>query len=185
VLIAPGLHDTRSVLSTVFAGLASDPRLELLVKAHPKVSTEAVMEMVRAMSGPDGAKGEGAAIEVVREGDIYAWMERSDIFVATYSSAGVEAIAFGLPVVLLVPSATPDMSLFKGHAAPVLAAHGPGDLRQRVDGLLQDPEAAGEYVSSLREVLTDSFGEADGSASSRLATVCAEMAEVARHASAS
>ncbi len=185
VLIAPGLHDTRSVLSTVFAGLAGDPRLELLVKAHPKVSTEAVMEMVRAMSGPDGAEGEGAAIEVVREGDIYAWMERSDIFVATYSSAGVEAIAFGLPVVLLIPSGTPDMSLYKGHAAPVLAAHGPEDLRRRVDGLLQDPEAAREYVSALREVLADSFGEADGSASGRLAAICAELAGVAGHASAS
>ena len=185
VLIAPGLHDTRSVLSTVFAGLGDDPRLELLVKAHPKVPTEAVMDMTRAMRGPHAVEGQGAAIEVVREGDIYAWMERSDIFVATYSSAGVEAIAFGLPVVLLVPSGTPDMSLFKGHAAPVLAAHGPEDLRQRVDRLLQSPAAAREYVGALREVLTDSFGEADGNASSRLAAICAEMAGVAGHASAS
>jgi len=66
----------------------------------------------------------------------------------------------------------------------VLAAHGPEELRGHLGRLLERPEAAPEYVAALRQVLTDSFGEADGDSGVRLAALCAQLAGVGEHAAA-
>jgi CDP-glycerol glycerophosphotransferase (TagB/SpsB family) len=103
-------------------------------------------------------------------------MAMSDIFLATYSSTAVEALAFDLPVILLVPNHTPDMSLFHGHRVQVLSASNPLELREHVDRLDNDKAFAADYVSQMSGLLDDVFGPRDSLASLRLAAVCAEMA---------
>lgn len=174
VLIAPGLHDTRFVLRLALNGLQGDDRLKLLIKPHPKVSTDFVMQLIETLDNYRSSRGK-AEIHVVKDGDIYQWMERSDVFLATYSSTGVEAIAFGVPVILLVPKSTPDMSLFHGHEVNVLTAYSAHALRQLVDRLLEDPVQRASYVRTLRTILHDSFGETDSRASERLALQVARM----------
>lgn len=176
VLIAPGLHDTRFVLTLALSGLQNDSRFDLIIKPHPKVSTDFVAALVRTLGNENLEVTDRARLSVVREGDIYHWMTQSDIFLATYSSTGVEAIAFGLPVILLVPSSIPDMSLFRGQQVPILTAHSGEQLYQHVQKLIGNPEDTLAYVKALRPILIDSFGEIDGRASFRLAKVCAELA---------
>ena len=122
-----------------------------------------------------GSGDTGATVTIVREGSIYEWMAQSDIFLSTYSSTGVEALAFGLPVVLLVPNDAPDMSLFHGRDVPVLKASTVAELREHMDSLADDPEFSREYVSRIASVLPDSFGPTDSAASRRLALLCAEL----------
>jgi surface carbohydrate biosynthesis protein (TIGR04326 family) len=174
ILIAPGLHDTQYVLAMALSALGQDPGLELVIKAHPKVSVEDVTRWVGSSRDGDGKSG--ATINIVREGSIYKWMAMSDIFLATYSSTAVEALAFDLPVILLVPNHTPDMSLFHGHRVKVLRASNPLELGEHVARLSDDEEFAGDYVSQMSGLLDDVFGPRDSHASLRLAGLCAEMA---------
>jgi CDP-glycerol glycerophosphotransferase (TagB/SpsB family) len=102
-------------------------------------------------------------------------MAESDIFLATYSSVGVEAIAFGLPVIMMLPNSTPDMSLYHSHHVPVLKASSADELREHVNKLASNPDFVSEYVSQLTDVLHDSFGPTDSQASQRLAKLCADI----------
>ncbi len=174
ILIAPGLHDTQYVLAIALSALGQDPRLELVIKAHPKVSLEDVTRWAGSFAGED--RDDGAAIKIVREGSIYEWMAMSDIFLATYSSTAVEALAFDLPVILMVPNHTPDMSLFHGHRVQVLRASNPLELREHVDRLSDEKAFAADYVSQMSALLDDVFGPRDSLASQRLAALCGEMA---------
>jgi hypothetical protein len=174
ILIAPGLHDTQYVLAMALSALGQDTGLELVIKAHPKVSVEDVTRWVG--SSADGGGKSGATINIVMEGTIYEWMATSDIFLATYSSTAVEALAFDLPVILLVPNHTPDMSLFHGHRVHVLKASNSGELREHVSRLGADKAFAADYVSQMSGLLDDVFGPRDSQASLRLAALCTEMA---------
>lgn len=173
VLIAPGLHDTNYVIGTALKALAADARLELVLKPHPRVSRQAVAQWMQPYTRGGGS---GAAITLADGGNIYEWMARSDIFLATYSSAAVEAIAFGLPVVLLLPNHAPDMSLFYGQGIPVLTAASASELREQVDRLVSGKLPLAEYLSSLSPALENCFGPTDSSASARLAKLLAELA---------
>lgn len=173
ILIAPGHSDTEFVAGMALTALRHDARLELIVKAHPRVSPEAVARW----TSPDQANSqvEGARITVVKGGSIYEWMAQSDLFLATYSSTAVEAIAFGVPVILLVPNHTPDMSLYYGQPVPVLKASSAQELRQCVDWIACGDIPIAEYLSSISPVLQDSFGATDSEAATRLAELCAEL----------
>lgn len=173
ILVAPGLHDTQYVLAMALNALGQDPRLELVIKAHPKVSVEDVTRWAGSFANEN--RDGGAAINIVREGNIYEWMAMSDIFLATYSSTAVEALAFDLPVILMVPNHTPDMSLFHGHRVKVLKASDPQKLRDHVDRLGDDKIFAADYVSQMSGLLDDVFGPRDSQASLRLAALCEEM----------
>ena len=174
ILIAPGLHDTPFVLGMVLRALGDDPRLELVLKPHPKLSGRVLTDLVGERESAIGQQG--AKLTVVREGSIYEWMTQSDIFLATYSSSAVEALAFQLPVVLLLPNHTPDMSLYHGRPAPVLKAATAEQLRESVNMLVGEVGYASSYLSRIAGVLEDSFGPIDSHSSERLANLCARMA---------
>ena len=174
ILVAPGLHDTPFVLGMTLKALSQDSRLELVLKSHPKVSLEAVSRWVSPQG--DGGHHAGAKVTVVREGSIYEWMAQSDIFLATYSSTAVEALAFNLPVVLLIPNHTPDMSMFDGQNVPVLKASTAQELKEHVDSLVGDATFPQRYVSQISTVLSDAFGPTESHASLRLADLCAQLA---------
>ena len=123
-----------------------------------------------------GRHNGGATVTIARDRSIYEWMAMSDIFLATYSSTAVEALAFDLPVILMVPNHTPDMSLFHGHRVQVLRASNPRELLEHVDRLGDDKAFAADYVSQMSGLLDDVFGPRDSLASARLATLCTELA---------
>jgi surface carbohydrate biosynthesis protein (TIGR04326 family) len=173
VLVAPGLHDTPFLLGAALKALSNDNRLELVLKPHPKVPSDYVSRLVDSYT--NSRQGDGAEVTLVKTGSIYEWMAESDIFLATYSSVGVEAIAFGLPVIMMLPNSTPDMSLYHSHHVPVLKASSADELREHVNKLASNPDFVSEYVSQLTDVLHDSFGPTDSQASQRLAKLCADI----------
>jgi len=179
VLVAPGLHDTPLVLHMAVRGLADESGLELIFKPHPKMSSSRFASLLH--DARKGAAGQSARIRVVREGSIYEWITRSDVFLATYSSTGVEAIELGLPVVLLLPNDRPDMSLFRDSAVPVRSAGDPQALRAHVRALAADRDRRLRYLSDLLPLVKDSFGDPDGHASDRLAATLLLLANNHRH----
>ena len=174
VLVAPGLHDTEFVVHFVLTALARDRRLQLIIKHHPKVSSSLIQTMVDSFFREEGE--EQARVQVVHQREIYQWMETSDVFLSTYSSTGVEALAFGLPVILLVSRRIPDMSVFSFHKNPaVLRASTAEALRAHINLLLENERWRAEYVEGLSQVVQSTFDQLDGRASERLANLCVEL----------
>ena len=174
MLVAPGLHDTSYVVRLAIAALGDDPRVEMVLKPHPRVSAA----MVDKWAGDRDENGNirRARVTVVREGNIYEWMAKCDVFVSTYSSTAVEALAFGIPVVLLIPNDSPDMSMYHGLGVPVLKASSVNEVRQHVAALTSSGEASGDYIQWLTPTLANCFGPTDAATARRLADRCAEVA---------
>jgi len=176
VLVAPGLHDTAFVVGLALTALKGDPRVELVLKPHPRVSPQSVARWIGPEGGSDSGLSGQARVTLVKSGSIYEWMAQCDIFLATYSSTAVEALAFGIPVILLVPDHSPDMSMYKGHHAPVLRASNAREIREHIDRLASDSTATAEYIARISPALEDCFGPTDCQAAQRLAELCIQLA---------
>jgi len=161
VLVAPGLHDTEAVLNLALPALISNENLETVVKVHPKVSEEKLQKWFDWAARKDSLK-------IVKSGEIYEWMQKSDLFLATYSSTGVEAIAFGLPVILILPRSTPDMSLFFDSCDQLMTAASGEELADRIREFISGPQLRDGYQESLCRFFSRCFGPADSQASERL-----------------
>lgn len=173
VLLAPSLHDTGPMLRFALAALAPDRRLEIVLKPHPKAPPRAVSD---AVAWATEGVHDGAKIHMAWEREIYDWLGRCDILVVSYSSVGMEAIAFGIPVILTVPPDTPDMSMFADAETPVWKARTPEDLRAYIDRLMNSAEEREKYGVALERLPGDHFGRMDGEAATRLAALCRELA---------
>ncbi len=169
ILVAPGLHDTELVLAMVREALLSVGSWEIVIKSHPKVSIDLVNEIVRSW----GTDSTMASVQVVRDGSLYEWIESADVFVSSYSSAGVEAIAFGVPVVYIRSGSTPDMSVFFD-CDQVHMVSTPPDLYHSVAKLMQDADAHHTYVQTLSALLEHRYAHVrHGDAMSQLQAVYA------------
>ena len=169
VLVAPSLHDTEFVLRFVLSALGGDSRLLLVFKLHPKCP-----ERVRTLIDSDVlVKGyDRTRLRIVQRRDIYHWMEKCDLYLSTYSSAGVEALAFGLPVILLLSNRMPDVSAFSYKDCPVLKASDPNMLRNHVNLLIENDVWRKQYLEQLSHVLLNCYGQLDSHATDRLVSVC-------------
>ena len=174
LLIAPGLHDTEFVTQFVLNAFSGDNRVTVTIKPHPKISSDQVRQIIESFTQRDG--GPDPMVEVVGEGEIYEWFEQADILVGTYSSAAIEAILFGIPVVLLGSHRKADMSPFVGLRPPALTADDVDDLRGYVGRLIEDRPFREEYLLRLQAVARDVFGEADSHGADRLAALCQDQA---------
>lgn len=164
VLVAPGLHDTRFVISFVTEALADTPGVEVLVRPHPKVSDEAVRSIMKEA----GARKAGN-IRMERSGTIYDSMRSAELFLATYSSTGVESLAFGVPTIILRSGRVADVSLFAFTETPAEAVETVEALREAVSAMAADPQARAAYLQSQLPALERSFHLQDGLAARRQA----------------
>ncbi len=94
------LHLTRrtyaDMLRAAFSVVAALPRAELIVKLHPRSGDD---PLVRSLVDefPE------LRVRLVRRGSVAAWLDRVDIVLSCGSTAGVEAVAAGLPTIGLAP----------------------------------------------------------------------------------
>ena len=110
---------------------------------------------------------EEAGISIIQNGDIYDWMQKADLMLATYSSTSLEAISFGLPIIILSSSRTPDRSPFFSKDSHVLKAESADQLKSYVVHFTQNPSAVEEYLRFLQHDFQISFNISDNSSSNR------------------
>lgn len=173
VLITPGLHDTKFVANFAIPTLLCDERLTIIFKPHPKIISND--KMLREIFPLKATNTQDEKLRLVCDGDVYEWMEKADILIGTYSSTVIEAIAFGLPVILLTSERIPDMSPFQMHNAMVLTANDVRTLSKYVDQLIQDSAFRDYYLRQLKSVVSEVFGELNGGATRRLAALCHDL----------
>ena len=166
VLVALGLHDIRFVWPQVQTALGDDPSLRILLKHHPKTPARDV---------PHPTRLHAANMRTEEKSDIYALMQDADIVLGSSSSTVFEAMAFGLPVVMLTPHRAFNLNRFWSDG-DVLEAGSGAELREHVRRLVEDSTFRERYVQGLQELVARAFGPADGRASERLVEAGLEAA---------
>ena len=161
VLVGFGLHDIPSLWGHIKEGIVPDASLRLILKFHPNTPPDQI---------PSVASGEGGAEVrwIGNDVDIYDAMSEADIAVGSSSSTLLEAMAFGLPVVMVSPHRTLDLNRFWSDGDVLEAGNG-AELRGHIRRLAEDRAFREGYVERLQEVVARAFGPADGHASERLA----------------
>ena len=161
VLVGFGQHDIPSMWGHIKEGIVPDASLRLILKFHPNTPPDQI---------PSVASGEGGAEVrwIGNDVDIYDAMSEADIAVGSSSSTLLEAMAFGLPVVMVSPHRTLDLNRFWSDGDVLEAGNG-AELRGHIRRLAEDRAFREGYVERLQEVVARAFGPADGHASERLA----------------
>ncbi len=88
------LRDSVEILRVVlpFCASAASSHLRFRIKAHPSISTDAILQSLGVPLPP--------GMEFV-DGDFNNWVERSHVLIGNSSSTCVEALAKGVPVVII------------------------------------------------------------------------------------
>ena len=172
ILVAPGHNDTDFVVRLILRSIKNS-NYKVIIKSHPKIEPEVIEQLIiNNLDEEDLLKNN---ISIVRDGDIYENMQNCDIFVCSYSSTGVEAIAFGLPIILLQSNRTPDMSLFYKYKNDILSARSSKILRKHLDYLTTNEDFRNQYLNDLKKVLKDSFYQSNATKSKKLELLFSEL----------
>jgi len=164
VLFLLGLHDYRQIIA--FSRKLMDSDLyDLVFRPHPKVRL-AVEKMIQA------SKGRAGLDELGLESSIAG----SDAVVTTYSSAGIEAMLAGKPVICLALPSTTNLSPLVDimpHGIPTVYTS--DDLSAAVDDACKNgnPNIDTDYLKSMN------FHKLDGRSSERVADAILEMINTA------
>jgi UDP-N-acetylglucosamine 2-epimerase len=170
VLVTPTLHDTERVLRFVAATLVGLQETRLLVKIHPKAPLRRIPEIIRDIESE--TPGAGSMLEIVTDRNVYACLEEADLLVATYSSVAVEALAFGLPVIVLQSGRRPNMSPISATVGTVSTAR---QLRDMVGSLRDDSTQGQQLHEALKDQLDNAFFGRDGGATERVAGLVTDL----------
>jgi len=179
VLVAPGLHDADFMIGFAVKALAADINIKMVIKAHPKYTKDRVRNIVDSHFPGKALKELG--ITIASKGDIYLWMQKADLMLVTYSSTGLEAVAFGLPVIVLSSSRTPNRSPFYSNNASVLCVDSADALLSNIRLLIGDKSLRSQYMKTLTYDLHKAFGTCDSKASNRIADAVFTIIEQSNH----
>jgi CDP-glycerol glycerophosphotransferase (TagB/SpsB family) len=126
----------------------------MIIKPHPKININKIIKIIDASANvPDNC----ASVDLVKEGSIYSYLNKVDLFITTYSSTGVEAIAFDVPIIMLLSKKIPDMSLYFGKNDVALKAGNKIELVNHIDNLIVNKSFKDDYLQKLKQAFHRSF----------------------------
>ncbi len=152
ILVAPGHNDTEFIVPLAIQAIEGT-NYRLTIKSHPKVPQKYFDSIISKYTNTVNPN----QIEVAKKGTIYSYMVNHDIFLTSYSSAGVEAIVFDLPIILLNSNRIPDMSLFNKWNKKILSANNPKQLKSHIELLTSDIKFRNNYQKILYTIFEKSF----------------------------
>ena len=154
ILVAPGLHDSEFVINFTIKALINKSNINMIIKPHPKININKIIKIIDASANvPDNC----ASVDLVKEGSIYSYLNKVDLFITTYSSTGVEAIAFDVPIIMLLSKKIPDMSLYFGKNDVALKAGNKIELVNHIDNLIVNKSFKDDYLQKLKQAFHRSF----------------------------
>jgi hypothetical protein len=135
------------LLDKVLAGLAGLP---IVLKPHPMARAEAQLAAAGASPLPAG-------FELV-EGPMGPWLANARVVVASASSTLLEAVAAGVPVVVVGRDAAIDLNPLDWYPGLARVVHSPQELRAEVERLLEIGEdELAAWRERARAILEESF----------------------------
>ena len=134
--------------------LKNKKNINITIKPHPKINIEKINKIICEQTESSTIPNN---IKLVTEDSIYSIFNKNDFFITTYSSTGVEAIAFDLPVIVLLSNEVPEMSLYFGQNDIALKSGNEIELMNHLDKLISDESFRENYLHNLKRVFSESF----------------------------
>jgi len=155
----------RESLRAVFDAATRLKSLRFVIKVHPGETPGSYEKEVQV-------RGLGN-VEIYTSGDLLDFLRPAQVVVSIFSTAGLEAMLVGVPVIVLNP--VPEPSLAPYAPATVIAGDGPA-LAQAIDRILMDAQYRDMLISSGREYAAAYIGPLDGKAATRAGLVIERFA---------
>ncbi len=131
--------------------------LQIIWKPHPRENENEIKELIK--------RNKIKNIVVQKNLPLFQTLNACDIALTTHSTAGLEAMLFGKPLITLIPPGEVEAKLFKGSEA-VLKVTNHKELSDAID-LLFNNEKIINQVKKGRDKLIINYLEFDGQASQR------------------
>jgi hypothetical protein len=155
----------QSLLRRVCLAARRSPEWHLIVKCHPRQDVEAVRREVQRY----GLTG----VEIVRDVPLPTVFARADVALTHCSTAGAEALAYGLPLVQLDLPGTREVIMYAGEGA-ALRATSPEEICAAVHRVLTDDGLREALWAGSMAFLDRHVGPRDGRQLERLETLLLE-----------
>jgi glycosyltransferase involved in cell wall biosynthesis len=156
--ISPALY--RSSIAALSEAARRLPNVQFVIRPHPAESAAPYEVMVGSSGLPNAVLRRDDALTTV--------LRDSDVVVTLISTAGLEAMLLGTPVIVLNPSPEPSLAPF---ADATLVARDGEQLADGVQRILSDANARAAVTSAGRAYADAYFGALDGAATRAAATV--------------
>lgn len=146
------------------------PGVRLVIKLHREDDLRAANELV-------AASGEGGTCTVLQnEIDLYRLLPVCDVAVTHYSTAGLEALLFGKPLIVLNLTNRPDVFDYVAGGAALPARSEP-ELHSTIQNLLTNPCLSAQLLETGKPYLTSQVGPLDGRATERVARLVLRLSD--------
>jgi hypothetical protein len=161
IVVFFGLSDFRGMASLILPVLR-DEGVSATLKPHPSVRSETT-EYIQTISERVGYHD----FEIVNR-DAHDLIVESDLVISSYSSTAIETLAFGTPLVCVLPRYRIDPTPFSDDIVPMVHTVSALQAVLDRDDVAVDPDRRAEF-------LDDFFGPRDGMAAQRLTRLCREL----------
>ena len=136
------------------AAFGGDERYELTIKCHPFLGTEAVSRLLAAALPPNARFSETPISELLDE---------SDMLLYGYSVVCYEALAKGIPAVLVRAESGLDLDQLEPFPQLRRAARSPAELREAAESIAtRDADERARFAATAREAVAQALAPIDG-----------------------
>ncbi len=171
LLLNPSSPSLRAAMLHEFAGAVQDTTWRLVLRLHPAEDMEQLRGVWRAIAPQDTR----ARATLSQQEPLVGILQASDVVVTYDSTAGLEAMLLGKPVVVYGSHLFPTPSRYPTwDDAPLLTR--PETLKERLQDLLLDPALRSKVVAIQDRFVVKESRNADGGATQRLTSFVIRIA---------
>jgi glycosyltransferase involved in cell wall biosynthesis len=161
------LETHRKTIDAIFRAIQALPQYHFIVKPHPGEDIKPYQAALQELQLPSN-------VELVTSGAVENAILRSDLVVTVFSTAGLEAMLLGKPVIVLNLSQEPSMAPYVAAAELVESAE---ILPQAIREIIEDPLRRQSLISAGRQYADAYFGKMDGQSVTRAVQVIKQITE--------
>lgn len=170
IVIAPDLYfsfrETEEMLIGVIDAVRKIKDMELIIKVYPDKETEPFQTLAEQYHD--------SRIKVVRDIDLYALLNHCKLLITKNSTAALEAMMIGRPVVTIILSGRSVAVPYAKEGAAV-GVYRYEDIEQGIQKALYDEQTLSRLKTERDKFVRNWAGEPDGKASQRIVSLMKEM----------
>jgi len=158
----------RDEIYAIYKAFSGNSKVCLVVKPHPKEDESLHFEVFQSLENNQNIK------IVSKKSDIYELISICDLLITRHSTAGLEALAFGKPIMIVNLLNTPDVFPYVQYGAAI-GVNNKDDIYPVAYRILYDYETRLQLENGTKSILQDFLSFYNGSASERISKFITSM----------